>query len=152
MRHADQPVELLGEKRRLPGDPRGRHLPAGRDRVLLFIGADQPLDPRLVGDRVVVDERDHVTGRDCCTPVPTLQQPHVLVVALDDHVLAVAVVVDDLLVHLGRPVDDHDELDVVVRLREDAVGGLAEVLVHVERVRTDDDRDLHEGILPDRSA
>jgi len=64
-----------------------------------------------------------------------------------------AVVVDDLLVHLGRPVDDHDELDdVVVRLREDAVGGLAEVLVHVERVRTDDDRDLHEGILPDRSA
>jgi hypothetical protein len=30
-----------------------------------------------------------------------------------------------------------------VRLREDTVCGLAEVLVHVQRVRTDDDGDFH---------
>jgi hypothetical protein len=95
-------------------------------------------------------ECDHVAGGQLGAAVPTRQQPYVFVVTRDYCVLTIAVILSDAVVHLGRPVDDHDEFDVVVRLREDAVGGLAEVFVHVQRVRTDDDRDLHTETLSTR--
>jgi len=58
-------------------------------------------------------------------------------------VRVVAVLRLDALVQRVVPVDDDDDLDVVVRLRTDALEAVLEVFVHVFGVRTDDDRDLH---------
>jgi len=116
--HADEPVELFGQEGGLPGDPGGRHPPADRSDVPLFVDVHQFLDPPLVSDGVVVHERDDVARRHLGTVVPALQEADVLVVTVADDVVPVAEIlaksVEDGLV----PVRDEDQFDVVVRLIE----------------------------------
>ena len=57
-------------------------------------------------------------------------------------------VVSNLLVQRVRSVDSHDELGVLICLRESNSVCLAEMVVHVECVRSKNDRNLHTVSTP----